>query len=307
MTGYVYLFTNEAMPGWVKLGQTKRAPQERADDLYNTSVPYPFEVAFAIKVPNSVELEDHLHDRLDMYRGDANREFFLIELERAKEQILEAVTTMFPSDEFHIETDETDRLVSEGMYLPKQISLPDFNIKPSVLLKRLKNDSLPEVNAIADALISELRFNPNDTTNVPKEHGVYAWFQDDEVVYIGKSTAGRYGMYRRIVKQHLEPAYLEPREDIWTDKDRYQIENRVLDKKGRHAIDKSAFRKSVARKHQLLAGEESVEFLKKHFTFACLALPNAGKPLILAIEGALTRKYNPIYNTSNKRPRPSRS
>ena len=306
MSGYVYLLTNEAMPGWVKLGKTEKAPEERARELFNTSLPFRFDVAFAIKVPNPDKLEDHLHEELDVYRPDANREFFSIPLARAKDHIVRAAESMFPPNICHIEIDNIDILDDQQVYLPTQIALPNRDIKKTELLKCLNHDSLQEVNSIADALIYEIRIDPKDTDAVPKEPGVYAWFRNYEVVYIGSSTAGRYGLYQRIVKQHLEPTYLEPRESVWTEKDQYQIDNPVLDKKGRHAIDKSAFRKTVARKHQLLAGDESVTFLKSHFNLSCLALPNAGKPLIHAIEKALTRKFDPIYNTSNKRPRPTK-
>ena len=302
MSGYVYLLTNEAMPGWVKLGKTEKSPSERARELFNTSVPFRFDVAFAIKVPNPENLEDLLHEELDAYRPDANREFFSIPLQRAKDHIIRTAESMFPPNTCHIEIDLEDQQIC----LPVQINLPDPDIKPIELLERLNRDSQQEVDAIANALIIAPRINPRNTDAVPKEPGVYAWFRNDEVIYIGSSTAGRYGLYQRIVKQHLEPTYLEPRERVWTEKDQYQIDNPRLDSKGRHAIDKSAFRKSVARKHQLLAGEESVEFLKSQFTLSYLALPHAGKPLIHAIEKALTHKYDPCYNTSNKRPRPTR-
>jgi hypothetical protein len=306
MAGYVYLFTNEAMPGWVKIGKTEKAPRERADALFNTSVPFRFDVAFAIEVPDPDEFEDHMHETLDVYRPDANREFFSIPLRRAKEQILKTAESILLPNTFRIETDIVDDLDPEKTSLPDHIQLPKIQIGPAELLDRLNRDSQQEVDLIAAALIHAPRIAPSNTEIVPRKPGVYAWFREGVVAYVGSSTAGSSGLYQRIVLQHLKPTYLEPRESIWTERDQYQIDNPMLDRKGRHAIDKSAFRKSVARTHRLLAGEESVEYLKKHFTFSCMSLPNAGKTLIHAIEKALTRKYNPQYNTSNKRPRPNR-
>ena len=59
-TGIVYLLINEAMPGFVKIGKTTRSdPQVRIDELYNSSVPVPFECVLAVKVENPTGLEKH--------------------------------------------------------------------------------------------------------------------------------------------------------------------------------------------------------------------------------------------------------
>ena len=42
--GYVYLLTNEAMPGYVKIGFTERTVEERIEELSKpTGVPMPFD------------------------------------------------------------------------------------------------------------------------------------------------------------------------------------------------------------------------------------------------------------------------
>ena len=51
--GLIYVLTNEAMPGLVKIGITGSDPNSRADQLYTTGVPVPFTVEFAGEVPNS--------------------------------------------------------------------------------------------------------------------------------------------------------------------------------------------------------------------------------------------------------------
>ncbi|MBF6353622.1 GIY-YIG nuclease family protein [Nocardia higoensis] len=43
-TGFVYILTNKKMPGLVKIGMTGRLIGDRVRELYNTSVPVPFEV-----------------------------------------------------------------------------------------------------------------------------------------------------------------------------------------------------------------------------------------------------------------------
>ena len=49
--GLVYVLTNSAMPGMVKIGMTQRADlEQRMKELYGTGVPVPFECAYACKV-----------------------------------------------------------------------------------------------------------------------------------------------------------------------------------------------------------------------------------------------------------------
>ncbi len=81
-SGIVYLLINEAMPGFVKIGKTTRSdPQVRIDELYNTSVPVPFECVLAVWVENPAELEGALHKAFASNRINPSREFFQIEPE----------------------------------------------------------------------------------------------------------------------------------------------------------------------------------------------------------------------------------
>ena len=80
----VYVLTNPAMPGLVKVGRTSQADaQMRLDQLYTTGVPVPFELAFACKVGNPEEVERALHIAFGPQRVNPRREFFRIEAEQA--------------------------------------------------------------------------------------------------------------------------------------------------------------------------------------------------------------------------------
>ena len=55
---YIYVLTNPAMPGLVKIGRTDAAdPEERAKQLYTTGVPVPFVVEFAGRVDDPQKVE----------------------------------------------------------------------------------------------------------------------------------------------------------------------------------------------------------------------------------------------------------
>lgn len=80
----VYVLTNPAMPNLVKIGKTElQDVNMRLAQLYTTSVPFPYELAFACKVPNADEVEKALHKAFAPSRVNPKREFFSIDPEQA--------------------------------------------------------------------------------------------------------------------------------------------------------------------------------------------------------------------------------
>ena len=73
--GYIYIAINEAMPGFVKIGQT-RSLDGRLKSLYASSVPYPFAYYYAAKVIDPEWVESKLHEAFADRRASSNREFF---------------------------------------------------------------------------------------------------------------------------------------------------------------------------------------------------------------------------------------
>lgn len=87
--GYVYVLTNSAMPGIVKIGRTFRAPRTRLRELSDaTGVPVEFELAWAHATFFSVELEHAVHRALRDKRVNHRREFFAVSPEEARSVIL---------------------------------------------------------------------------------------------------------------------------------------------------------------------------------------------------------------------------
>lgn len=74
---YVYIFTNPAMPEWIKVGKTKNLKQRKINLSKKTAVPLPFECEAALKVPadNVFNVEHSLHDLLGI-NIDSQKEFF---------------------------------------------------------------------------------------------------------------------------------------------------------------------------------------------------------------------------------------
>ena len=84
MPNIVYVLTNPAMPGIVKIGRTTQEDiNSRLTQLYTTGVPVPFTLAFACRVDNNNEVESALHMAFGPYRVNPKREFFRIDPEQA--------------------------------------------------------------------------------------------------------------------------------------------------------------------------------------------------------------------------------
>lgn len=79
----VYILTNPAMPGLVKIGFTERQIEERLKELSQVpGVPLPFECFLAIEVESYKELEKALHYAFGEKRINPKREFFEISPDR---------------------------------------------------------------------------------------------------------------------------------------------------------------------------------------------------------------------------------
>lgn len=83
--GIVYILSNAAMPGYVKIGLTQQNDvTDRVKQLDNTSVPVPFECVYAARVPDCRRLERTLHFVFGENRARRSREFFTINADLAK-------------------------------------------------------------------------------------------------------------------------------------------------------------------------------------------------------------------------------
>ena len=80
--GIVYILTNTAMPGLVKIGRTDGPLEDRMKSLSGaTGVPVAFECFYACEVEDSAEVEKNLHDAYVDHRI-IPKEFFRIDPER---------------------------------------------------------------------------------------------------------------------------------------------------------------------------------------------------------------------------------
>jgi hypothetical protein len=81
--GIVYVLTNPAMPGLVKIGETANEIHNRLNELNTTGVPFPFDCPYACEVEDRKLVETSLHRAFFPYRVNPRREFFEIAPEQA--------------------------------------------------------------------------------------------------------------------------------------------------------------------------------------------------------------------------------
>lgn len=80
----VYILTNEAMPGYIKIGMTEKDVSARMLDLDNTAVPLPFQCYYAARVSDHRKVEQALHVAFGDSRVRRSREFFALDPYRVK-------------------------------------------------------------------------------------------------------------------------------------------------------------------------------------------------------------------------------
>jgi T5orf172 domain len=92
--GFVYVLSNPSMPDLVKVGYTDRTGEVRADELYTTGVPLPYEVEFRAVTSRPKEVEQEAHRLLDAERINPGREFFKVPVPVAVDAVHDALRTM---------------------------------------------------------------------------------------------------------------------------------------------------------------------------------------------------------------------
>ena len=101
-TQVIYVLQNPAMPGYVKIGRTTDLAR-RMRDLFDTSVPVPFNCFYAARVENSDKVETSLFEIFGDKRAHPKREFFEVEPHRVAAAIklveIEDVTASVAADD----------------------------------------------------------------------------------------------------------------------------------------------------------------------------------------------------------------
>jgi hypothetical protein len=116
--GYMYIFSNPAMPGLLKIGFTNRDVKERLAELSSmTGVPKPFEIEYYYLTRDVEEIESTAHTHFSSKR-EQGKEFFSVALVEAVELIDSLVKNVEP-----------DRFCSVAAK-PSKPSIPEKGLGP---------------------------------------------------------------------------------------------------------------------------------------------------------------------------------
>ncbi len=86
-SGYIYCFSNKAMPGIYKIGATERDPQERLNEANSSDTwrpPEAYEIECIAKTHDIYKKEHTIHRLLNSKRIHMRREFFRESLDTIK-------------------------------------------------------------------------------------------------------------------------------------------------------------------------------------------------------------------------------
>jgi hypothetical protein len=142
MPNIIYVLTNEAMPGLVKIGLTTDDINTRVAALSSASgIPLPFECYFAAEVDDCVKLEKILHQLFSENRVNPKREFFRVEPERVILAIsIGNFTEVTPGDSV-VDKDEQDALEKIKARRPR-IKLDALGIKAGDTLTFSRDENI---------------------------------------------------------------------------------------------------------------------------------------------------------------------
>lgn len=141
MPEIVYVLTNEAMPGLIKIGRTNDDLASRIRSLNNTSVPLPFELYVACEVQNAKFVEEQLHEAFGDHRVSKNREFFRLAPERAKATLsLAKIKEIKLGDEIFETPEEKSEVEAAKRRTRFQLSM--IGIPPGTELKLFRDPTI---------------------------------------------------------------------------------------------------------------------------------------------------------------------
>lgn len=142
MPEIVYILTNEAMPGLIKIGRTNGEVSDRVRQLDTTPIPLPFECFYAAEVTDADRVEKAIHEAFGDHRVRKNREFFKLSPDKPKAIIeLLCLKNVTPGIEIFSEPDDQEA-VSEAKKRRAAFSFPLVGIKPGTVLQSVFDDAI---------------------------------------------------------------------------------------------------------------------------------------------------------------------
>ena len=137
----VYILTNEAMPGIIKIGWTDNAVEQRMKELDKTGTPLPFTCFYAKRVDDPRFVESKLHEAFDEFRIRENREFFRMSADQAK-AALEIASGEDVTPQGDVVETESDKVALDRERKRTRFNFAQIGIEPGEILEFKKDPSI---------------------------------------------------------------------------------------------------------------------------------------------------------------------
>lgn len=137
----VYILTNEAMPGIIKIGWTDSAVEQRMKELDKTGTPLPFTCFYAKRVNDPRFVESKLHEAFDEFRIRENREFFRMSADQAK-AALEIASGEDVTPQGDVVETESDKVALDRERKRTRFNFAQIGIEPGEILEFKKDPSI---------------------------------------------------------------------------------------------------------------------------------------------------------------------
>jgi hypothetical protein len=152
MKGWVYVISNKAMPGLVKVGYSMKDPEIRASELNTTGVPHPYLVDFEALVDNPFSVEQACHKELASCRE--GKEWF----RSSPEQAIAAIKRVVEGDIYTENYKRVDRARAEEIARQTAEIRRQESIKEEKRLQReiAIDQRRKEINEKYESLLAEV-------------------------------------------------------------------------------------------------------------------------------------------------------
>lgn len=124
----IYILTNEAMPGYIKIGKTNDLDRRVKELSRHSGVPLPFEVFYASEVNDMDFVEKKLHEAFGRTRIAENREFFTETPERVVAAIKLAEIREITPHEDIVEYEEDKKALIKARRYTKRYDFERYEI-----------------------------------------------------------------------------------------------------------------------------------------------------------------------------------